>query len=98
MEVGRVIGKLFDTANYVCSLYACSFKLLLVFWLQNQQQQSDHFMTESTISQGKRISNPIDTVVLGFIQSTKKFKNTILSQCAGLTFWSLCGQKSEKAV
>ncbi|WP_100898880.1 hypothetical protein [Nostoc flagelliforme] len=41
--------------------------------------------------QGKRISNPIDTVVLGFNQSTKKFKITTLSQGVGLTFSSLCG-------
>ena len=43
------------------------------------------------LNQGKRISNPIDTVVLGFTQSTNKFKITILSQGVGLTFQSLCG-------
>ncbi|MEH1788161.1 MAG: PAS domain S-box protein [Nostoc sp.] len=40
--------------------------------------------------QGKRISNPIDTVVLGFTQSTNKFKITTLSQGVGLTFSYLC--------
>ena len=46
---------------------------------------------EASDIQGKRISNPIDTVVLGFTQSTNKFKITILSQGVGLTFQSLCG-------
>jgi len=43
------------------------------------------------LPQGKRITNPIDTVVLGFTQSTNKFKITTLSQGVGLTFPSLCG-------
>ena len=41
--------------------------------------------------QGKRISNPIDTTVLGFIQNAKKFKSTTLGRRVGLTFWLLCG-------
>ena len=36
--------------------------------------------------QGKRISNPIDTKVLGFIQNAKKFKSTTLGRRVGLTF------------
>jgi len=39
--------------------------------------------------QGKRISNPIDTTVLGFIQNAKKFKSTTLGRRVGLTFWLL---------
>jgi len=42
--------------------------------------------------QGKRISNPIDTTVLGFIQNAKKFKSTTLGRRVGLTFWLLCGR------
>gem|GEM_PF-4128825 len=37
-------------------------------------------------NQGKRISNPIDTTVLGFIQNAKKFKSTTLGRRVGLTF------------
>jgi hypothetical protein len=44
--------------------------------------------------QGKRVSNPIDMVVLGFTQSTNKFKITTLSQGVGLTFSSLYGRKT----
>ena len=43
-------------------------------------------------AQGKRISNPIDTTVLGFIQNAKKFKSTTLGRRVGLTFWLLCGR------
>ena len=53
------------------------------------KQQS--FRLDGLFSQGKRISNPIDTNVLGFTQSTNKFKITTLSQRVGLTFSSLCG-------
>ncbi|MEH2337688.1 MAG: hypothetical protein V7K49_21735 [Nostoc sp.] len=47
-------------------------------------------ITSRLLSQGKRISNPIDPVVLGFTQNTNKFKITTLSQGVGLTFPSLC--------
>lgn len=60
--------------------------------------QKNNFSSNKVLSllrpyliQGKRISNPIDTVVLGFTQSTNKFKITTLSQGVGLTFQSLCG-------
>jgi hypothetical protein len=68
---------------YVIYAYQSPNQRLLIFW-------------DGASYQGKRISNPIDTVLLGFTQSTNKFKITILSQGVGLTFSSFCGQKHKK--
>jgi len=61
---------------------------------QSRQQLLEQFshMAEDGAFQGKRISNPIDTTVLGFIQNAKKFKSTTLGRRVGLTFWLLCGR------
>ena len=75
-------------ANQGFSVYAVEPSLIM------RSQAEKHPQIEwltGYAEQGKRISNPIDTVVLGFTQSTNKFKITILSQGVGLTFQSLCG-------